>query len=113
MRSVFFFYQGICYIWIFFGGRGIDFVKVYLKKIFEAYFKYGIKCLFSLDFTYAFYYYSLFMYEVDLFLGYYVFLEILCIVYFFILFVYLYLRKSKMVFYFQLLIVLKFIDRYM
>lgn len=90
----FFFYQGICYIWIFFGGRGIDFVKVYLKKIFEAYFKYGIKCLFSLDFTYAFYYYSLFMYEVDLFLGYYVFLEILCIVYFFILFAYLYLTEK-------------------
>lgn len=66
-----------------------------MKKIFEAYFKYGIKCLFSLDFTYAFYYYSLFMYEVDLFLGYFIFLEILCIVYFFfILFVYLYLIEK-------------------
>lgn len=83
MRSVFFFYQGTCYIWTLSGGRGTDPVKVHLKKTFEAHSKYGIKCLFSPDSTYAFYYYNSSMHEADLFLGHLVFLEILCIAYFF------------------------------
>lgn len=53
-----FFYQGTCYIWTLSGGRGTDPVKVHLKKTFEAHSKYGIKCLFSPDSTYVFYFYS-------------------------------------------------------
>lgn len=85
-----FFYQGTCYIWTLSGGRGTDPVKVHLKKTFEAHSKYGIKCLFSPDSTYVFYYYSSSMHEADLFLGHYVFLEILCIAYFFTSFAHLY-----------------------
>lgn len=88
--EVFFFYQGTCYIWTLSGGRGTDPVKVHLKKTFEAHSKYGIKCLFSPDSTYVFYYYSSSMHEADLFLGHYVFLEILCIAYFFTSFAHLY-----------------------
>lgn len=89
-EKCFFFYQGTSYIWTLSGGRGTDPVKVHLKKTFEAHSKYGIKCLFSPDSTYAFYYYSSSMHEADLFLGHYVFLEILCIAYFFTSFAHLY-----------------------